>query len=295
MTSRLDAVGPLVHLRTLPPFRTLSPSQIGLLTAEASEVGLTAGGWLVSPGEPSPGIFMLLDGYVRVRPGDMDRVLEPWSLIGYPDVLDPDRVSPGIRAETDIVALRLETDDLRNLCERHFAILAALLSNMAAEVATHPSACRRALAAAGDVGPLPFEGTLDRMGRMVALQRAPVLPRGSMDALAELAGRVEVVEVDEGDATPWTAGEHAESFFVVGSGGLALRSGSGEEMRVGAGSAPGFAETLASRPYGWTGEAVEETKLLRVGIDAFMDVAEDHFELGYAVLGRMAGWLLEEG
>lgn len=292
MTTRIDAVGPLVHLRTLPPFRNLSPSQIGLLTAEASEVGLAAGGWLVPPGEPASGIYMLLDGYLRVRGRDKDRVLEPWSLVGYPDVLDPDLASPGVRAETDVVALRLETDDLRNLCERHFAILAALMANMASEIATNRAASVRALAGAGDVGPLPFDGALDRLGRMVALQRSPVLPRESMDALAELAGRVERVELETGEAL-WSPDASAEGFFVVCTGSLVLRRAGEEELRAGVGSAPGFAETLSGQPYGWTAEAAETTTLLRVGIDPFMDVAEDHFELGYAVLGRMARWVLE--
>lgn len=290
MTSRSDSVGPLVHLRTLAPFRTLSPSQIGLLTAEASEVGLDEGGWLIPPGEAPTGIYMLLDGYLRIRDGHEDRVLEPWSLVGYPDVLDPDHRSPGVRAETDIVALRLETDDLRNLCERHFAILAALLSNMASEVTTRPPARVAALAGAGDVGPLPHDGALDRIGRMIALQRSPVLPRESMDAIAELAGRVETVLLEPGD-TLWTEGALAEQFYVVCSGAVMLDGWRADELRAGVGSAPGFAETLSGRPYTGSVRAAEATALLRVGIDPFMDVAEDHFELGYAVLGRMAAWL----
>lgn len=291
MTVRVDAVGPLVHLRTLPPFRTLSPTQIGLLISEASEIGLPAGGWLIAPGETPPGIFMLLDGYVRVRESEEDRLLEPWSLIGYPDVLVPDRVSPGIRAETDIVVLRLETDDLRNLCERHFAILSALLTNMASEVFANPSARQAALAAARDVGPLPFGGMLDRVGRMIALQRSPVLPRESMDAIAELAGRVERVDLEPGDAL-WAQGAGAEAFYVVCSGSISMGLGGGEDAAtLGPGSAPGLVEMLSGRPYSRPPVAIEEARLLRIGIDPFMDVAEDHFELGYAVLGRMARWL----
>ena len=232
---------------------------------------------------------MLLDGYVRIRGSEEDRLLEPWSLIGYPDVLVPDRVSPGIRAESDIVALRLETDDLRNLCERHFAILAALLTNMASEVFAHPSARHAALAAAGDVGPLPFGGPLDRVGRMIALQRSPVLPRGSMDAIAELAGRVERVDLEPGDAL-WAQGAGAGAFYVVCSGSMGV-GGTEDAVTLGPGSAPGLVEMLSGRPYSRPPVALEEARLLRVGIDPFMDVAEDHFELGYAVLGRMARWL----
>lgn len=291
MSGRIDAVGPLVHLRTLPPFRTLSPAQIGVLTSEASEIGLSAGGWLVAPGSVPPGIFMLLDGFVRIRGPEQDRVLEPWSLIGYPDVLDPERVSPGILAETDIVALRLETDDLRNVCERNFAILAALLSTMATEIAGHPAARRAALVGAGDLGPLPFGGQLDRVGRMIALQRAPVLPRESMDAIAELAGRVHRVDLQPGDPL-WQQGRAAEAFFVVCRGSLAVGVGEDSPQVLGIGSAPGFIETLSGRPYARTPVAEVATTSLRIGLDPFMDVAEDHFELGYSVLGRMARWLM---
>ncbi|MDX1494623.1 MAG: cyclic nucleotide-binding domain-containing protein [Longimicrobiales bacterium] len=290
MSGRPDAVGPLIHLRTLSPFHHLSPAQVSLLTQEAEEVAHAAGSWLVPPGEAPSGIYMLLDGYARVVREEEDRIFEPWSLLGYPDVLIPGKTGRGIRAETDVFALRLGTDDLRDLCERHFAILATLLSNMADEVLARPSARSAALVGAGDVGPLPFGESLDRVGRMVALQRAPVLPQESMDALAELSGRVDRVDLAPGEAL-WSPTAAADGFFVVCTGAVDLGEDDGSSVRAGLGSAPGFLETLCGQPYRTTAEAAEDATLLRVGIDPFMDVAEDHFELGYAILGRMARWL----
>lgn len=283
-------MGPLIHLRTLSPFRHLSPAQVGLLTHEADEVAHAAGSWLVPPGEAPSGIFMLLDGYARAPADEGDEIFEPWSLLGYPDVLVPGKTGPGIRAETDVLALRLGTDELRDLCERHFAILAALLSNMAEEVISRPDAREAALAGARDVASSSVAAHLDRVGRMVALHRSPVLPRESMDALAELSGRVDRVDLSAGDA-PWSATEQAEGFFVVCWGSLDVGGEDGTSLRAGVGSAPGLVETLSGRPYGMRGEALEDTTLLRVGIDPFMDVAEDHFELGYGILGTMARWL----
>lgn len=290
MSTGHDAVGPLIHLRTLSPFRQLTPAQVGLLTQEAEEVAHVAGSWLVPPGEAPTGILMLLDGYARALREEEDQIFEPWSLLGYPDVLVPGKTGRGIRAETDILALRLGTDELRDLCERHFAVLAALLSNMAEEVLARPPAKRAAMAGAGDVAPLPFDESLDRVGRMVALQRSPVLPRESMDALAELSGRVDRVDLAPGEAL-WSSTALAEGFFVVCRGGVHLSAADGSQLQAGVGSAPGFAETLSGHPYGVEAEAAEDTTLLRVGIDPFMDVAEDHFELGYAILGKMARWL----
>lgn len=280
------SVGPLIHLRTLEPFRTLSPAQLTLLTHEAEEVGFAADSWLVPPDDSIDAMFMVIDGFVRLVEDGKSRTLGPWSLVGYPEVLVRDTAELGIRAETDVVALRLETDALRELCERNFGILSALLDDMGDRLAADVGRLERSISAAGAPIQGPYQGPLDRVGRMVALQRARLLPRESMDALAELADRVDRIELGAGDPLH-ERDAPATEFHVVCTGALELRAPGRPPLSVGVGATPGLPETLGSVGYVHEVVASRDSTVLRVALDPFMDVLEDHFELGYSILGLL--------
>jgi len=280
-------VGPLIHLRTLEPFRTLSPAQLTLLTLEAEEVGFTADSWLVRPDDTIDSMFMVVDGFVRLVAGGRSRTVGPWSLVGYPELLLRDSAGLGIHAETDVVAIRLETDALRELCERNFGILSALLGDMGDRLAAHVDRLERSISAEGAPIRGPYQGPLDRVGRMVALQRARLLPSESMDALAELADRVDSIELLAGDRLH-EMGATATDFHVVCAGAVELRAPGRPVLLLGAGATPGLPETLGSVGYVHEVVASGDGTVLRVALDPFMDVLEDHFELGYSILGLLA-------
>jgi CRP-like cAMP-binding protein len=122
---------------------------------------------------------------------------------------------------------------------------------------------------------------------MLALHRAPAFPDESMDALAELAGHVQQVSLEEGDVL-WNAGARAEGFWVVCSGAVELTWAPATRLTVGPGGVPGLVETLADRDFACEARAIERTTLLSVAIDPFMDLIEDHFELASSLLGWLA-------
>jgi CRP-like cAMP-binding protein len=116
-----------------------------------------------------------------------------------------------------------------------------------------------------------------------------------MDALGELAGRLEEVRLERGEPL-WTPGERAFGFYVVCSGDVHLGGGPWREGdHLGPGSVPGLMATLSRRTYEYRAVASEPTVLLLAPSGPFFDVLQDHFEFAYEMLGAIARNLLEAG
>lgn len=292
MTSRVNLAGPTVHLGTLGPFRALSPMNLARIAVEAEEVVFEPESWLIRRGVEQKAMYMVMDGHVRVFGAEGPSVAGPGELVGFPDLFVPGARALGALSDSEVVALRLETDALRDVCERNFSVIAGLLSWLAGEVAADRDA------RLGVIGGLPEPASQlpavarDRVLRMLALQRAPAFPLESMDALAELAGRVVERTVEAGEIL-WEEGAPADRFWVVAAGAVALREAAGDSvMRTG--GVPGFPETLGGLAYRGRAEVVESGLLLSVDVDPFMDVLEDHFELAFSTLGWMSRFLSDQ-
>jgi len=114
-----------------------------------------------------------------------------------------------------------------------------------------------------------------------------------MDALAELAGHVDEVRVEAGEPL-WRLGAPADGFHLICAGDVHLGGGPwrvGDHL--GPGSVPGIVGTLAGRSYEYEAIASEPSLLLHVGAEPFLDLLEDHFEMAYELLGRLARNVLE--
>lgn len=283
-------VGPLIHLRTLPAFAGLTPAQLRDLAYEVEEVVLQRGSMLIQRGESADAMYLIVDGKVAAG----SETVGPGGAVGFLDMLAPGPTTTGARAESDVVALRLETDALREVCEQNFWVLGALLSYVAGQISLDREALGRAIS--GAPGTTASEaGALDRVGRILALNRTSAFSSESMDALAELAGHVDVVRVAAGRGL-WEPGEVAGEFFVICSGTVrSVADAGGEPVELGPGSVPGLVETLAQERPAYEMKAVEGAVLLRVGVDPFMDVIEDHFEMAFGLLGWLAGHLRGTG
>ena len=132
--SRPFLVGPMIHLGTLAPFRDLGHAQIASIAFEADEVVFERDRWIVQAGEVVEAMHVLVDGYAERTDRPSDELLGPGSLVGFPDMLVAEPARGGVRADTEIVALRVDTDALRELCESDFSILAGLLTYLATRV-----------------------------------------------------------------------------------------------------------------------------------------------------------------
>jgi len=282
-------LGPLLHLRTLPAFADLSPRQLRDLAYESEEVVLDREAVLIRAGETAPAMYLVVDGFVAI--GEGAEVTGPGGVVGFLETLasSPAR-SPAV-AETEVVALRIELDALRDVCEQNFPVLAALLRYVATRVAEDPRALSRAVS--GAPGTPRASGALDRVERILVLQRAPALAGVHMDALAELAGQAPAIEVDAEEAL-WEIGGSATTFVVVGSGSVRLELGAGAyAVDLGPGAVPGLVELLAERAHAYRATALEPSVLLRVDSEPFLDVLEDHFELAFDLLSFLTRRLIE--
>lgn len=282
-------VGPFIHLRTLPAFAGLSNEQLRDLAYEAQEILVPRGGPLIKRGEAVSAMHLIVDGFVDAG---HDGMVGPGGVVGFLDALASTRAPMGAVADSDVVAFRLETDALREVCEQNFPVLGALLGHIADRALDQRHALMRSIVGRTTRG-MAIDRPLDRVGRIVALHRSPTFPSHSMDALAELAGHLDEVRMQAGDPL-WQPGDDADGFYLVCSGGVRLGGGpwrAGDQL--GPGAVPGIVATLAGRTYEYEAVASEASVLLHVRAEPFMDVMEDHFEMAYELLGRMARNVLE--
>jgi CRP-like cAMP-binding protein len=282
-------VGPFLHLRTLPAFEELTHVQLRELAYAAQETLLPRGTSLISQGEAGAAMYLIVDGFVDTGQRTM---VGPGGVVGFLDVLASGPAARDAVADTDVLALRLETDDLRDVCEQNFAILTALLTYVAGRVTDDWDALMKSI-----VGRRAQEVSQPhapaRVGRILALHRTLAFRSKNMDALAELAGHLEQREV-EAHETLWRTGEEASGFYVIASGGVRFGGGAVRETaELGPGAVPGLVETLAGRDYRCEAVTTRPGILLRVGVEPFLDVIEDHFEMAFGLVGWLARNLIE--
>lgn len=280
---------PTVHLRSFSAFEALSNEDLEGLAEAAQEVVIPRGRALLRRGQPAEALHLILDGLVEV--GE-DSVVGAGGVVGFLEALTGVPSALQAVAETDSIVLRIEAEALRRACQESFPVLAGLLGDVADRVLNERHPLMRSIVGRSARG-MQQDGPLDRVGRMVALWRSPVFPSDSMDALAELAGHLEEWRLQRGDAL-WQVGEPAFGFYVVASGDVHLGGGpwrAGDHL--GPGSVPGLVATLAGRRYEYEAIASEPSVLLHVRAEPFMDVLEDHFEMAFEMLQRMARNLLD--
>jgi len=292
MASRPLFVGPLLHLRTLQILEGLSPHHLTSFAQETEEVLLERGMSVLTRGALVQEFYVIVDGLVTVRRGDRSTSAGPGEVVGFLELLSQSPSESDATVEVDAVALRLDADGLRDVCERHFAVLFSLVSSVARQITQDPAALRAAVSGGGPNGSAPVLGDLDRVGRMVALHRSPAFPSASMDALAELAGSLREVRFKAGDAL-WSVGDPADGFYVVCDGLVRYASPeAGWSVDVGPGGVPGLPGTLAQSQRVVAASAVTDVVALRMDTEPFLDVLEDHFHMAFEFLGRLARCVL---
>ena len=291
MSTRPLFVGPLLHLRTLPALQGLAPSYLTALAQETEEVLLPRGMPLLTRGAVAQELHVIVDGSVTLRRGGGVRSAAPGDVVGFLELLSQSPADTDAIVDVDTVALKLDADGLREVCERHFAVLISLVSSIAGQIVSDPFALRAVVQGGPEGGP-PAGAELDRVGRMVALHRSPAFPSASMDALAELAVSLREVRFDAGEPL-WSVGEPADGFFLVCDGLVRYTNPeAGWSVDVGPGGVPGLPGTLARTRRVVAAAAVTDVVALRVDTEPFLDVLEDHFHMAFQFLGRLARCIL---
>jgi len=130
-------------------FDGLSKDECDLLKELFVPCDFDAGSMLFEQGETARNLYIVVDGEVEVRfnPDDgpplvVARVL-PGEIVGWSSALRSLRYTSGAYAVQDSQLLRVQGNDLRNICERYPTTGAVILDHLAAVIAerlrnTHP-------------------------------------------------------------------------------------------------------------------------------------------------------------
>ncbi len=301
--------GPLLYFRSVPALDRLSSDLLGAIAQHAEEEFFPAGKALLHPGQPREAFFIIVEGKVSVRdPAGREEILGPGDAVGFLHLLARSEVGLEATALWDTVALRVDWDAHLDACERHFPILEVHMSYLANRCQEET---RRIRGVSGDArsptlsppegpGPEPDRPDdslpptpMNLVQRLTVLHRSRAFPPASMDALAEMARHVEEVRFASGDEA-WREGDSSDSILLVVSGRLVMEGPGGKWREVvGPGSTVGRFEALAELSREGSLRAETPALSLRIGIEALLDILEDHFTMAVDVTAGLAQELMD--
>ncbi len=296
MRQYLPLVGPMeraLHLRSLPFLRELEAAELAACAQLVEEVQLRRGAVLYGPREGVPAVYLVVDGHVQLERGGLivDR-LGPPHMVGLVELLAG---GPTVRrgvAETNLIALAIDSGELFDLLEDRFPVFLQARRALAEQVArlqanvNHCPAPRAAAIAS------PFAERLGATERLLMLRRTPLLHGIGLAVLAALTDDDSQVAFSAGEPL-WHCGDEAKFLAVVVRGNIRCTS---EDSRLAFGVAPGGIvgadAACGGGPHRFGAVAEEDASVLRIDTSLLIDLAEDHFDLGLRMLAHLAGEVL---
>ena len=282
----------LLALKAVQPFSSLPPDDLALLVERAKPRTLDAGEVLVEKGVPLESIHLVLAGRLEEhRDGQRWAIREPYELVGGVDALARTGEHLMVRATEPTQTLELERDDLLEVCQDRFGVLATV----AAGVAAMAIAARRRLGSSAgftdpsaDAAP-PFGAREGDVAEIVARLHAIAALGGiPIHTLAYAAAESELVTLDAGHAL-WRAGDPADHVVLVLSGRLACTSDDGRQrFALSADEVAGALDALALAPRWYEATAATRVVGLRLRIATLLDVLEDDPDTAIGALIRFA-------
>ncbi len=293
-------VGPLdrvLYFRTIPAFEHLSSTELAAIAQHANEEFYPAGRVLLERGEPADAVFLLIDGLVSLTRGDKPaKQLGAGEAVGFLELLARTGEEMYLRVERDTLALKLDWDAQLDVCEEHFGILLEYIRYLSRRK-IEESATPAPSDSSKTREPTPAEpGPRHFVKRVLALQQCTAFPTEAMDALAELARHVKTVDWPAG-GTIWQTGDSAHDFLAMLSG-RARCAGTRDGSRTVYRTQPdtlGMHETLAGMPRYYDAVAADDVTALKIELEPFLDILEDHFDLAMEFTSLMARGVLGAG
>jgi len=127
----------LTRLRSVPLFADLGDESLKLVADHVAEFEARRGHLLAQPGQPGAGLFILLDGKVRVELHSRTVELGPGEFFGELALLDEEAVHTGrVVSDSDIRCLALSRDDFDELLQSEPTIAVAMLRVLARRLAS---------------------------------------------------------------------------------------------------------------------------------------------------------------
>jgi CRP-like cAMP-binding protein len=237
----------------------------------------------------------VVDGLVGVeRAASQPLQIHAGGTVGFLELLA--RLERGVtaRALTNTLTIELGWDAQLEVCEQYFSVLHAYVRFLARQLVSQMKRSGAPFGAAKhEIGPGQDAGRqLDLVDRVLALAAAESFAPRNMDAIVELARHVDEVRYEPA-RTLWKRGDEAQEFVLITSGTVQCSRKREHEWSAGFRIALGMHEALAGRARWYDAESVTPVTGLRIHIEPFLDMLEDHFELAVDVMGRMAAQVLE--
>ncbi len=283
----------LLALKAVPPFSALPPDDLALLVERAKPRTLDAGDVLVADGVPITSIHLVLAGRLEEqRAGRRWADREPYELVGGVDALAYAGEHLVVRATEPTQTLELDRDDLLEVCQDRFGVLATV----AAGVAAMAIAARRRLGpTAGfgvalpgiptSVGSRERSGLAETVARLRAIAPLEATP---IHTLAHAAAAGEVVVLEAGRKL-WRAGDPSDHLLLVLSGTLQCTAEDGRQrFAIGADEVAGVLDALALAPRWYAATVGSRVTGIRMETAALMDVLEDDPDTAVSALIRFA-------
>lgn len=249
-----------------------------------------AGSVLYEAGAASDDVYFIVSGQVRLSaPGLPDWEFGPSSVVG---TIDADLERPhtrSARALSDVQALVLSNDDRLEVLEDNFEqtrililFLAERLYQLTAQLPGSDSV------PAIECASCPVQEPLPLVERVLTLREAPIFSRCGIQALVSLSPFIEQLHLAAGQPL-FEPGAGRGSFCVVACGTIEVeRSQPHGVSYFGPGALVGDAPALADIERDESARAVSESVVLRVRLEEFFDVMEDHFDLARSVFAYLA-------
>lgn len=295
MADKVFFVGPLervLHLRTAPALEGLDSTELVRVAQFARERTFPKGSFLLEKGGGAAAFHLLVEGRVRVkRTGRPSHSIGPGEVVGFLNQLSGGVQSVEAQAEVDTLTLEFDADAQFDLCEEHFPILLNYARFLSRSLIRERRAHFPHLVSDGRPAVDERAEGPDLVTRILALNRAAAFRRCSLDGLGELARHLSEVGHRDGDVL-WRVGE-VQGWFALVQAGTLRRSLDSSSALLEPYSIVGMEEALAGDPRWHELSAIGEARVLRVEIEPFLDILEDHFEMAMALLSSMATELME--
>lgn len=294
MSDHVLSINPLERirfLRSLDALRGLAYPDVAHLAQIVGERFFVRGETLLQRGEQLDRFHIIVEGRVRV---DEESIEGPGDSVGFLALVA--RTKDGIEAvaETDVRALEIFADVLFDLFEDRYSMYLETVRNLAREMlelrkqipdGSYLGVEARALEVTEQGIPL--------VDRLVMLRRGGVFRRTGMDALVQLASRLEEFRCEAGTKL-WSPGEPSGLMYSIVSGVVRCKvEDSDRVFRIGPGYPMGNLESQAGRSRWY--EAVTETPVVALIAQTanFLDILEDHSELAIEFLSALADGLIK--
>ncbi|MDX1561397.1 MAG: cyclic nucleotide-binding domain-containing protein [Gammaproteobacteria bacterium] len=269
-------------------FERLGPIQLAAIAQYARERFVPRGTTIKLGKRAEEVVLSIVDGELEAAAAAGSQRFGSGDVVGFVEQLSEAGTELVLTATTDTMTLEFDWDAQLEICEEHFAVVMRYVEYLARQVVE--LAERVPASETGAVALLEaqeFGKTLDLNERLLLLSRCGEFSSGCLDALSELGQHAVETHWRKGKKI-WSAGQTADHFFLIASGSVLCRADSGAERVYRPGAVIGMHEALSGSRRQATAESTEKTLALRIDLEPFTDILEDHFDLSLDVLSMLA-------